>query len=133
MSSPVLGRSAVIQMDGTDIGYCKGVTVSISADIIKEYFISATNPDRPSVLESGNKTFEVSIERAWIDKTYAEKVLGGTTVNIVVRPEGTGSGKTEITLSDVVLTSDEISVEQDGIVMESISGEAKDITISTQA
>jgi len=133
MSSPVLGRSAVIQMDGTDIGYCKGVTVSISADVIKEYFISATNPDRPSVSESGNKTFEVSIERAWIDKTYAEKVLGGTTVNIVVRPEGTGSGKTEITLSDVVLTSDEISVEQDGIVMESISGEAKDITISTQA
>jgi hypothetical protein len=133
MSSPVLGRSAVIQMDGTDIGYCKGVTVSISADVIKEYFISATNPDRPSVLESGNKTFEVSIERAWIDKTYAEKVLGGTTVNIVVRPEGTGSGKTEITLSDVVLTSDEITVEQDGIVMESISGEAKDITISTQA
>jgi hypothetical protein len=133
MSSPVLGRDAVIQADGADIGYCTGVTVSISADVIKEYFISATNPDRPAVLESGNKTFEVSIERAWIDKTYAEKVLGGTAVAIVVRPEGTGSGKTEITLSNVVLTSDEISITQDGIVMESISGEAKDITIGTQA
>jgi len=133
MSSPVLGRNAVIQIDSADVGYCTGVTVSISADTIKEYFISDTNPDRPAVLESGNKTFEVSIERAWIDKTYAEKVLGGTTVDIVIRPEGTGSGKTEITLSDVVLTADEISIEQDGIVMESISGEAKDITIGTQS
>jgi sporulation protein YlmC with PRC-barrel domain len=133
MSSSVLGRDAVIQIDGTDVGCCKGVTVSISADVIKEYFISNSNPDRPAVLESGNKTFEVSIERAWIDKTYAEKVLGGTAVDIIVRPEGTGSGKTEITLSDVILTGDEISMTQDGIVMESISGEAKDITIGTQA
>jgi len=70
MSSPVLGRDAVIQADGADIGYCTGVTVSISADVIKEYFISATNPDRPAVLESGNKTFEVSIERAWIYATF---------------------------------------------------------------
>ena len=69
----------------------------------------------------------------WIDKTYADKVLNGTKVSVVVRPEGTGSGKTEITISNVVFNSWELSIEQDGVVMESVSGEGDSMTISTQA
>lgn len=130
MSSPVLGKDAVIQVDGSEIGYAKGVRVSIDVDLIKDYKIGG---DTPAVLEAGNKTFSVSIDKMWIDKTYAEKVLNGTKVSVVIRPEGTGSGKTEITISNVVFNSWELSIEQDGVVMESVSGEGDSITISTQA
>ena len=130
MSSPVLGKDAVIQIDGEDVGYAKGVRVSIDVDLIKDYVIGS---DTPVVLEAGNKSFSVSIEKMWIDSTYASDVLNGTKVSVVVRPEGTGTGKTEITISNVILNSWELSIEQDGVVMESVEGEGDSITFSTQA
>ena len=130
MGSPVLGKDAVIQIDGSDVGYAKNVRVGIESSVIKDYVIGSTDP---AVLEFGNYTYTVRIEKMWIDKTYADKVKAGTKVTIVVRPEGTGSGKTEITLSDVVLNRFELNIAQDGVVMESVEGEGKSMTISTQA
>ena len=130
MSSPVLGMNAVIKIDETEVGYAKGVRVSIDVDLIKEYKIGS---DTPAVLEAGNKSFNVSIDKMWIDDTYADKVLNGTKVSVVIHPEGTGSGKTEITISNVVLNSWELSIEQDGVVMESVEGEGDSITFGTQS
>ena len=130
MSSPVLGKDAVIQIDSEDVGYAKNVRLGAEAGIIKDYVIGDSDP---AVLEYGNYTYTVRIEKMWIDKTYMEKVLNGTKVSIVVRPEGTGSGKTEITLSNVVLNRFELNIAQDGVVMESIEGEGKGVTISTQS
>jgi hypothetical protein len=48
MSTPIIGTSAVIKMGATTIGFCKSVSVSIDADLIKEYYIGGTNPDRPA-------------------------------------------------------------------------------------
>ena len=130
MSSPIIGKDAVIQIDGEDVGYAKGVTIGIDVDLIKDYVIGS---DTPAVLEAGNKSFSVSIEKMFIDNTYAQDVLNGAKVNIVVRPAGTGSGLPEITISNVVLNSWELSIEQDGIVMESVSGEGDSITFGTQS
>ena len=130
MSSPVLGKDAVIQIDSEDVGYAKGVSVSVDRDTVKEYKIGS---DKPAVLEPGNQTFSVSINKMWIDKTYVEKVLNGTKVSVVIRPEGTGSGKTEITVSNVVFKSWELTIDQDGVVMESVEGEGDDLTPNTQS
>jgi len=132
MSTPIIGRTAVILKGTTEIGYCKSVSVSIDVDLIKEYFIGGTSPDKPAVIASGNKSFKVSIEKAFIDAAYATDVLNGSTVTIEVRPQGTGTGKPKITLSNVVFTSWELSVEQDGIIMESIDGEGTGIEFGTQ-
>jgi len=129
---PILGRSASIYKGTTEIGNCTSVSVSIDSDLIKEYFIGGTNPDRPAFLASGNKSFKVSIEKAYVDSTYATDLLNGSAVTIEVRPEGTGTGKPKITLSNVVFTSWELSVEQDGVVMESIEGEGTNIAWGTQ-
>ena len=130
MSEPLIGRSAVVQIDSADVGYAQGVTLSIDADLIKEYKIG---DDKPAVLEAGNKTITVRIDKMYIDKTYAEKVYNGTSVSIVIRPAGTGSGKEEITVSDVVLTSFEMTVTQDGVIMERVEGEGKSVTFGTQS
>ena len=130
MSSPLLGKDAVIQIDSSDVGYAQGVRVGISVDLIKEYKIGS---DKPEVLEDGNKSFTVSIDKMYIDKTYAEDVLNGTSVSVVIRPAGTGSGLEEITISNVILNTWEMTVTQDGVILESVSGEGKDITFGTQA
>lgn len=128
MSEPVLGRNAVIRKDGVDIGYAKGVTAGIDVDLVKEFNIGS---DTPAVVEPGNKSFPVSIDKMWIDSTYATDVLNGTKVEIIVLPAGSAAGKPKYTYSNVVLTSWELTVEQDGVVMESVKGEAKSLTIGT--
>jgi hypothetical protein len=132
MSTPVIGRTAVIKKGTTEIGFCKSVSVSIDADLIKQYFIGGTNPDRPAFVASGNKSFKVSIEKAFIDNAYATDVLNGAAVTIEVSPQGTGAGKPKITLSNVIFNSWKLSVEQDGIIMESVEGEGQSIEFETQ-
>ena len=129
---PLLGRGAVILKGATEIGYCESVTVSIDVDLLKEYYIGGTSPDKPAFLASGNKSFKVSIDRAYVDSTYANDVLNGTAVTIEVRPEGTGAGKPKITISNVVFNSWEMSIAQDGVIMESIEGEGTNIAWGTQ-
>lgn len=130
MSAPLLGKDAVIMIDTTEIGYAQGVRIGISADLIKEYRIGS---DTPEVLSSGNKTFTVSFDAMYVDKTYADKVLNGTEITVAVRPAGTGTGLEEITINNVVLTSWELSISQDGVILESVEGEGKTITFGTQA
>jgi len=128
----LLGRSAVILKGATEIGYCEGVTVSIDVDLLKAYYLGGTSPDKPAFLASGNKSFKVSIDKAYVDNAFANDVLNGTAVTIEVRPEGTGTGKPKITLSNVVFSSWKMSIAQDGIIMESVEGEGASIAWGTQ-
>jgi hypothetical protein len=129
MSVPLIGREAVVKKDNVEIGYLTGLTLGIDIDLIKAYKIGS---DKPIVLSAGNKTFTLRIDKMYIDNAYASDVLGGTPVSIEVQPAGTGVGKPKITLSNVVFTSWELSVEQDGVIMERVEGEAGDITFATQ-
>lgn len=128
--SKLLGRNAEIYKDDTLIGYAKGVTAGIDADLIKDYDLG---DDKPTLLESGNKSFPITIDKAFIDKTYAEDVLNGTKVELKIYPAGSTSGKPVITLSNCIMTSWEFTFEQDGVVLESISGEGASITFGTVA
>lgn len=130
MSMPIIGRRAVIKRDTATIGYATGVTVSIDAELIKVY---AIGDDKPVILESGNKSFKVSIEKMYIDNTYAQDIVNGSKITIEILPDGVGIGKPRITLSNVILSSWELTIEQDGVIMESIEGEASAITLSTQS
>jgi hypothetical protein len=133
MSTPIIGTTAVIKMGTTAIGFCKSVSVSIDVDLIKEYFIGGTNPDKPAVITSGNKSFKVNIKKAYVDSSYANNVLNGTAVTISVLPQGTGTGKPQIDITNVVFTSWELTVEQQGVIMESVKGEGSGITFTTQS
>jgi hypothetical protein len=85
------------------------------------------------VIASGNKSFKVNIKKAYIDNTYANNVLNGAAVTISVLPQGTGTGKPEIDITNVVFTSWELTVEQHGVIMENVKGEGNGITFTTQS
>jgi hypothetical protein len=130
MSTPLIGRNAVVMKGTQEIGYCTGVRVDINVDLIKEYKLGS---DKPAILKDGNKSFRVRVEKMFIDSTYATDVLNGTAVSIEVRPEGSGTGKSKITLSNVVFTRWEMTANQDGVIMESIEGEGSDLAFGTQS
>ena len=112
-----------------DVGYAQGLTLSVDVDLVKEYKIGS---DKPVVLEAGNRSFSLSIDMMYVDDKYAGKVLAGTKLYFVIRPAGTGSGKPEIIVNEVVLNSWEESISQDGVILESVSGEGESITLRTQ-
>jgi hypothetical protein len=87
----------------------------------------------PLVLSSGNKTFKVSIDLLYVSSKFANKILAGEKFDIMIAPDGWGSGKPLITLRNVMLNSWEQSIEQDGVIAESLEGEGDNIVFETQA
>ena len=130
MSSPGLGVNAVVKIDEQVIGYAKNVRTGIEANIIKDFTIGSKDP---SILEYGNKSYPIRIEKMFVDITYANYMTNETKITLVAQPLGTGSGKPEITYNDVVLSRWELNITQDGVVLESVEGEAKSITVGTQS
>jgi hypothetical protein len=128
-TTPVIGRNGSITVSGTEVGYVKGVTLDIDADIIKEYKFTS---DLPAVLESGNKSFKFKFEKMFIDTTYATLVLNGTKMTILLGPANcTPTGQPKYTLSNAVIFHHGWREEQAGIVIEEGSGEAASLTIGT--
>ena len=125
--SGVIGRNADIYINGTLAGAAKGVTIGISVELIKDYVIGSQDPN---VLEPGNRSYPVSIDTLYVDKTHASLVHLGTKITINVLPTGSPPGE-EYIYNDVVLTNWENSIPQDGVILETVSGEGKTITLPT--
>jgi hypothetical protein len=128
-TSPAIGRNGSININAIEVGYIKGVTFDVDADVIKDYKFTS---DVPAVLESGNKTFKFSFQKMFIDTTYAALVLAGTKITILLGPANcTPVGQPKYTLSNAIIFHHGFRDEQAGIVIEDGSGEAASLTLGT--
>jgi len=128
MSTPVIGRNAVIKMGTTVVGYATGVTSSINVDKIEDFVL---NSDKAAILAAGNKHFKISVDKMWVDNTYATQILTGTAVDFEIGPAGTTTGKVKYTIKNVILEVMDFKADQKGIVTEKISGIGNDFVIGT--
>ena len=127
MSTPSLGSDALVKKGGTEIGYATGITSGINIDLIKEYIIGQSNP---GVLRSGPQTYPLRIDKMMLDTEFAGNVLNGDSVSFEFAPGGTATGKPKVTITGVTLTSWEMTIRAEGVVMESLSGEGKVLTLT---
>jgi hypothetical protein len=126
-TTPAIGRNGSITINATEVGYIKGVTFDLDADIIKDYKFTS---DVPAVLESGNKTIKFTFQKMFIDTTYAALVLAGTKMTILLGPANcTPTGQPKYTLSNAIIFHHGWRDEQAGIVIEDGSGEAASLTL----
>jgi len=128
MSTPVIGRNAVIKMGTTVVGYATGVTSSINVDKIEDFVL---NSDKAAILAAGNKHFKISVDKMWVDNTYATQILTGTAVDFEIGPAGTTTGQVKYTIKNVILEVMDFKADQKGIVTEKISGIGNDFVIGT--
>lgn len=128
MSTPVIGRNAVIQMGVTTIGYATGITSDVTVDKIEDF---ALQSDKAAILAAGNKHFKISWDKLWIDSTYLNAVLAGTPVDFIIGPAGTSTGKVKWTVKNVILLGWSFKADQKGVVSEKSSGEGNDFTVGT--
>jgi hypothetical protein len=128
-TSPAIGRNGSININSVEVGYIKGVTFDVDADVIKDYKFTS---DVPAVLESGNKTFKFSFQKMFIDTVYAALVLAGTKITILLGPaNSTPTGQPKYTLSNAIIFHHGFRDEQAGIVIEDGSGEAASLNLGT--
>jgi hypothetical protein len=128
-TTPAIGRNGSITINTTEVGYIKGVTFDLDADIIKDYKFTS---DVPAVLESGNKTIKFTFQKMFIDTTYAALVLAGTKITILLGPANcTPVGQPKYTLSNAIIFHHGWRDEQAGIVIEDGSGEAASLAVGT--
>jgi hypothetical protein len=128
-TTPAVGRNGSININSVEVGYIKGVTFDLDADVIKDYKFGS---DIPCVLESGNKTIKFSFQKMFIDTTYAALVLAGTKITILLGPANcTPTGQPKYTLSNAIIFHHGWRDEQAGIVIEDGSGEAASLTLGT--
>ncbi|MGB9774867.1 MAG: hypothetical protein ACPL4I_12790, partial [Bacteroidota bacterium] len=111
------------------IGMAKSVTASFDSDLVKEYVLGS---DKPAFLASGNKTFKVSFDLLYVNDKYAQKTLNGDKFDVILAPDGWGAGKPLVALKNVVLNSWEQTISQDGVIAESVEGEAAGAEVTTQ-
>ncbi len=128
MSTPIVGRNGVVKKAGTAIGYAKGVSVSISVELIKD---NAMESNKPAILEDGNQSYKVTVESMYVDNTYASLVLAGEPVDIELDPAGNAVGKPKLTVKNVVFTNWKLDQKQTGVVMQSMDGEGDNLEPAT--
>jgi hypothetical protein len=128
VSTPIVGRNGVVKKAGTAIGYAKGVSVSISVELIKD---NAMESNKPAILEDGNQSYKVTVESMYVDNTYASLVLAGEPVDIELDPAGNAVGKPKLTVKNVVFTNWKLDQKQTGVVMQSMDGEGDNLEPAT--
>ena len=126
-----VGRKGVAKYGGTTIGVGQNITLGASGEVIKDWSMDQLAPE---LVEYGNQSYPVSIGKMYVDKEYASLVLGGSKINIEVRPEGTATGAAKaVLLKGVVLPNWELTMTRDGAILESVSGEALSARFTTVA
>jgi hypothetical protein len=110
-------------------GLAKSVSTSLDANLVKEYVIGS---DTPNFLAAGNKSFKVTFKLLYADDKYAQKVLAGTKFDVIIAPNGWGTGNPLVTLKNVVVNSWGQSIEQAGVIIEDVKGEGDSVELATQ-
>lgn len=125
-SLPAIGCTARLFKSAVEQAYCKGVSAGVKAELIKQYVIGTKDP---KMIKRGHVSYSIKIDTMLTDYAFLTNVLGGTTCTIIVYPgDGTKTGEAKLTFSNMRLNDWELTITEDGPVLESVSGEAEGMT-----
>ena len=129
--SQIISLNADLYNGAVEVANLKNVELSIQNEKIKDYDMDSTDP---AVLEYGNMTYIIKAERGYTTKDILlTQIAAKTKLQLHVRPEGTGVGNEEFSLTDVVLDSYTVRFDRNTVVLENISGEGKSLNTDDQA
>lgn len=124
----LIGRNGVITIATIAVGSCKNISMDISAEKLKEYVMGNANPDS---LDYGNRSYNFSLEKLFVDSTHIDQILAGTVVAVKFSPEGITAGKRKYTINSAVLDKVSVKQAQNGYIMHNVTGEGMSISIDS--
>ena len=122
-SQPGIGRIALVQVNGTTVGYAQGCDVKESSKTVQEYACQTSNPDWPAVSFDGNKSAKITIDALYVDNTYVNLFETGAAVTIINGPLGSSGGNPKDTYT-ALLEDVDVTWKQDKVTVMKISAVA---------
>jgi len=122
--------SAVIKIGTSEIGagLTSASSLAFSLDVDEYYGLGGEGKPK---LVKGNKRFSGRLRKAYIDKTYAELVMGGTAADIVFYPEGKATGKQTVTVKNAILRGWDFTMDEGAVVAEGLEFVGDDLVFGT--
>jgi hypothetical protein len=132
MSTPIKPLLAVIKLGATEIG--EGLTtaasVSFKLDVDEHYGFG--DGGKPKLVK-GNKHQSGKLTKVFILNTYADLVLAGTQVDVVIYPNGKAAGQPTITVKNAILKDWDFKAAGNAIEAEDVGFVGDDVVTGTAA
>jgi len=132
MSTPYKPLLAVVKLGATEIG--EGLTtaasVSFKLDVDEHYGFG--DGGKPKLVK-GNKHQSGKLTKVFILNTYADLVLAGTQVDVVIYPNGKAAGQPTITVKNAVLKDWDFKAAGNAIEAEDVGFVGDDVVTGTAA
>ena len=124
------GKNLVVLLDSQAFSHVRSASVNHAIDLVEITAAAGTVKQYASTV----KDFSGSIEVLHDDSTelFDSEIVPGSTGEIKIRPEGTGSGAVTIN-GNVIISSVEFGVPYDGVVAVTVGFQGTgDLTVGTQ-
>jgi hypothetical protein len=115
-----VGMNGVVQLASTAIANLKNASLSLKNDVIEELVCNGSLS--PALIAAVGQHIEVKAEQLWTDTVvFTAAIAGATPVTIVLAPNGTGSGKPKLTVSQAIISQCDLKWDQKSAVSDSFS------------
>jgi len=132
VSTPYKPLLAVVKLGATEIG--EGLTtaasVSFKLDVDEHYGFG--DGGKPKLVK-GNKHQSGKFTKVFILNTYADLVLAGTQVDVVIYPNGKATGQPTITVKNAILKDFDFKATQGAIEAEDVGFIGDEVVTGTAA
>jgi hypothetical protein len=121
MSFLSVGMNGVVQVGGVAIANLRNASLSIKNDNVEEFVCNGQNT--PALLANTNQHVEVKAEQLWTDNAMINAVgpSAGTSVTIILGPQGTTAGKPKYTVNSAIITQLDLKWDQKSAVSDSFT------------
>jgi predicted secreted protein len=124
------GKSLAVLLDSQAFSHVRSASLNHAIDLVETTAAAGTVKQYVSTVKDFTGSVEVLHDSS--TELFDSEILPGTTGEIKIRPEGTGSGAVTIN-GNVIISSVDFGVPYDGVVTVSISFQGTgDLTVGTQ-
>tara|TARA_R100001594_G_scaffold115777_1_gene150712 strand:- start:156 stop:545 length:390 start_codon:yes stop_codon:yes gene_type:complete len=124
------GKNLVVMLDSQAFSHVRSASLNHAIDLVEITAAAGTVKQYASTVKDFSGTIEVLHDDS--TELFDSEILPGTTGEIKIRPEGTGSGAVQIS-GNVIISSVEFGVPYDSVVAVSVGFQGTgDLTTGTQ-
>ena len=124
------GKNLAVLLDSQAFSHVRSASVNHAIDLVETTTASLSVKTYTSTVKDFSGTLEVLHDDS--TELFDSEILPGTTGEIKIRPEGTGSGAVQVS-GNVIVSSIEFGAPYDGVVAVTVTFQGTgDLTVGTQ-
>jgi hypothetical protein len=131
MSFLGVGINGVVQVNSVAVANLKNASFSIKNDTVEEFVCGTGSVATPALLANTNQHYEIKADQLWTDNNLITLAgaSAGTSVTIIIGPQGTATGKQKYTFTGCVINQLDLKWDQKGAISDNFSAKAMTMAV----